>query len=568
MADKEAVRLAEYIIRADFGNIVASVASILLHRGRMRLTEIAHFTKLPRRQVAGILITLVQHNLAWHCETELGQRTQEFFEMNLKECLMRLRWGRILELTQENMGEDARLVVQVVLQGGKLRLPHILQDQILGLDLITSPSKREVRKQQLTEVVYKLIINRYIQPTTPILHRTPYDEMLKKRKAKEKSRSALLSVKELAQIKSDVMGEMRDLVKEETSADKALLKAGVKRKADAGIGGSSKKHKGDELEMVDPKAMLRINYERFDCLFRNKLIELAVADRYNKAAGFIVKGLMNVISAEEDSLLLETSSTGGMQAVFTQMREHERDSLSLGFGGKSLTSKSKIHELLAGYAAILAGEDDQNAYRAEGVFLGRDIMAASASGPQYMVLFERICSRLKRQLLESFVEETQGPMGKRVFNAVMHGDKVTEEMVVSKALIKGDDARIKLSALKTASLVTFQAISRTADRSASRCTFLYYVDLSRAYQTILSRMYKSLANIHQRKEMIYQEYEETFNNSQRSDVLEKTGKMDERDQVNLVKMEKELDKLNTAQLRMETNVFVLRDLPGGPLSVR
>lgn len=51
----------------------------------------------------------------------------------------------------------------------------------------------------------------------------------------------MLSVKELAQIKSDVMGEMRDLVKEETSADKALLKAGVKRKADAGIGGSSKK---------------------------------------------------------------------------------------------------------------------------------------------------------------------------------------------------------------------------------------------------------------------------------------------------------------------------------------
>lgn len=100
-----------------------------------------------------------------------------------------------------------------------------------------------------------------------------------------------------------------------------------------------------------------------------------------------------------------------------------------------MTSKSKIHELLAGYAAILAGEDDQNAYRAEGVFLGRDIMAASASGPQYMVLFERICSRLKRQLLESFVEETQGPMGKRVFNAVMHGDKVTEEMVSHRDVI-------------------------------------------------------------------------------------------------------------------------------------
>jgi DNA-directed RNA polymerase III subunit RPC3 len=106
MADKEAVRLAEHIIRSDFGSVVASVASILLHRGRMRLSEIAHFTKLPRQSVAGILITLVQHNLAWFCESELGDRIHEYFEMNLKECLMRLRWSRILELTQEEYGDD------------------------------------------------------------------------------------------------------------------------------------------------------------------------------------------------------------------------------------------------------------------------------------------------------------------------------------------------------------------------------------------------------------------------------------------------------------------------------
>jgi len=121
--------------------------------------------------------------------------------------------------------------------------------------------------------------------------------------------------------------------------------------------------------------------------------------------------------------------TATMQSVLTHMQDNERDALALGFGGKSMTSKAKIHELLAGYAAILAGEDDQNAYRAEGVYLGRDMMAASASGPQYMVLLERVCSRLKRQLLESYVEQTHGPVGKRVFNAVLHGDKVTEEMV-------------------------------------------------------------------------------------------------------------------------------------------
>lgn len=239
MAEKEAVRLAEQIVQTDFGHVVASVASILLHRGRMTLTEIAHFTKLPRKSVAGIIITLCQHNLAWHCESEsAGGRISEFFEMNLKECLMRLRWGRILETTQERFGTDGRLIVQAIFEGGKLRLPNILEQ--LKWETIENPSKREARRQQLIELVYKMIVERFIQPTSPALHRTPYDEMLRKRKVKEKAKGALISVKEAAQIKSDVMAEMRELVKEETSADKALLKAGVKRKSEGFLGSNKK----------------------------------------------------------------------------------------------------------------------------------------------------------------------------------------------------------------------------------------------------------------------------------------------------------------------------------------
>jgi DNA-directed RNA polymerase III subunit RPC3 len=140
--------------------------------------------------------------------------------------------------------------------------------------------------------------------------------------------------------------------------------------------------------------------------------------------------------------------------------------------------------------------------------------------------------------------------------------------VVSKALINNADARTKLSALKTANLITFQAIARGADRSASRCTFLYYVDLSGAYRTILTRMYKSLANIQQRKDMMYEKYKYVFETSQREDVIEDPSLMKPSERTTLKEMETELDRLNTAQTRMETNVFVLRDLPGGPLSVR
>lgn len=140
--------------------------------------------------------------------------------------------------------------------------------------------------------------------------------------------------------------------------------------------------------------------------------------------------------------------------------------------------------------------------------------------------------------------------------------------MVAKALINTAEARTKLSALKTASLITFQAIARGADRSASRCTFLFYVDLSRAYQTILTRMYKSLAHLHLRKQAIYQKYKYVYETSLRQDVMENPELMSEREKGLLSEMGDELDKITTAQNRMEMNVFVLRDLPGGPLSLR
>jgi hypothetical protein len=39
---------------------------------------------------------VISHNVAWHCEAPSGDNLIEYFEIKLKECLMRLRWGRIL----------------------------------------------------------------------------------------------------------------------------------------------------------------------------------------------------------------------------------------------------------------------------------------------------------------------------------------------------------------------------------------------------------------------------------------------------------------------------------------
>lgn len=118
-----------------------------------------------------------------------------------------------------------------------------------------------------------------------------------------------------------------------------------------------------------------------------------------------------------------------MHTILAHLSDTERDSLSLGLGSRSITSKSKIQEILAAYASILAGEDNNNAWASDGVFMTRNMMAASAAGAQYTVAYEKICTRMKRQLMEAYVESLEGGVGRRVFNAVLSGDKVTEEMV-------------------------------------------------------------------------------------------------------------------------------------------
>lgn len=81
-------------------------------------------------------------------------------------------------------------------------------------------------------------------------------------------------------------------------------------------------------------------------------------------------------------------------------------------------------------------------------------------------------------------------------------------------------------------------------------------------------MYKSLAHLHLRKQAIYQKYKYVYETSLRQDVMENPELMSEREKGLLSEMGDELDKITTAQNRMEMNVFVLRDLPGGPLSLR
>jgi DNA-directed RNA polymerase III subunit RPC3 len=65
------------------------------------------YARLKPRTVRAAILVLVQHNILWHATSE---DEGEVFEVNVDECLTRLRFGRYVELAEQHLGTPVRTV--------------------------------------------------------------------------------------------------------------------------------------------------------------------------------------------------------------------------------------------------------------------------------------------------------------------------------------------------------------------------------------------------------------------------------------------------------------------------
>jgi len=87
------------------------VASTLLNRGRLGITAVSRLSAVSRNNTLAAVLLLVQHNLVLsNGESLLGTGEEELYEFDVQECLMRLRWSKILSLTEEKLGPVVRCV--------------------------------------------------------------------------------------------------------------------------------------------------------------------------------------------------------------------------------------------------------------------------------------------------------------------------------------------------------------------------------------------------------------------------------------------------------------------------
>lgn len=90
-----------------------------------------------------------------------------------------------------------------------------------------------------------------------------------------------------------------------------------------------------------------------------------------------------------------------------------------------------------------------------------------------------------------------------------------------------------------------------------------YVDLQKAYATILDNLYKTLYNISRRRQAEEEEpgVKAVLEKRQRSDVIQDEARLLTRNEREIIAhWEKKREKLTVLEMRVEEAVFILRDL--------
>ncbi|KAI0282164.1 hypothetical protein BGY98DRAFT_956058 [Russula aff. rugulosa BPL654] len=508
MADVNTANVCTQIIHSHFGQFTSTVASTLLTRGRLSFPQLVRYSQLKPRTVRAAILVLVQHNILWHATSE---DEGEVFEVNIDECLTRLRFGRYVWLAEQRFGTPGAGIVQLLLDHGKLRPPDIMSH------LAPQGSKDST---VYIQALHKLVTSCYLKPSTVLSHISPRDKRISY-EAEEKAKIyGFPTAKELRQAQED-----------------EAEKVGMKRKSQVSsrpskAGGSSTSHS-------------------FNIHIRNKLIEAAARERFNDGAAQVLRAALKATESDQKTLAEIRSASTTAANIST----HLEDDHALKSGVVLNTRKPKDITLVKAYLSMLAFVDNPTP-------AGKAASFVSFTGSKVYVEFEIIATRLRRRVLEAVTRERHGDEGVRVLRLLLDCGKADEKQVSKLAMIGPKDVRPLLSAMSTESLISIQEVPKSADRNPTRMFYLWYVDLSKACSVLLGNLYKTLYNINVRKQAETEEasVKTVLEKRERSDVSQDSGLLTRNERETLKEWELKIEKLTVLEARVQEVVFILKDL--------
>ncbi|KAF8906013.1 RNA polymerase III subunit RPC82-domain-containing protein [Gymnopilus junonius] len=528
MADTHTRYLCAEIIHSQFGPLTAKLASVLLTRGRLSFLHLVRFSSLRPRLARACILVLVQQNILWHTK---GDDEGEMFEINVDECLMRLRFGKFVWLAEKIYGKQAADIVQIVLDHGKLRPPEILS-------LLSVYDLKKIK--QYRQIVHKLVSESYLKVSTILSHLSPRDKWIQYESEEKRKITGFPTAKELREAKEAAHARLK---REEEEAEQV----GLKRKAkDQQSGPYANKRKLSENEdVINDDIYFRVNYERFGIHLRSAIIEKAAKERFNHPTSLVVRAAMKVTENSHSSLNDARSVPTSVASIAMYIPEGADLASGLMYSSKKVSNMTCIKD----YLGMLASADNPTPE-------GKAASFISYSSSKVQVEFDIIKRRLRKNILESVARDKHGQEGVRILRLLAKTGKMDEKQISKMVMMAPKDVRPLLVALSADSLISTQEVPK----------LLRYVDHQKAFHVILGRVYKTLYNIlaRRRAEREHGEVAAVLDKRARSDVSQDESLLTRVEREILDDWEVKEGKLTALEMRVEEIVFLLKDLGGLP----
>jgi len=399
------------------------------------------------------------------------------------------------------------------------------------------------------QTFHTLVSNNYLRPTTTFSHLSPRDKLMEYEAEARKEIKNFPTAKELREAKEKAEARFK---REQQEAENIGL---VKRKVNEKVGHRQSKKRAIEEEVVDDTVYFRANSSKFNVHIRNTLIEEACRQRYNSAAGAVMRAVLKATEAKQLELTDPRSEPTALASIASFISDDEDLASGLHFGSSKTPSTMG---LIKEYLGLLAAADNPTQAGRAGAFLS---LIGSTSG-KVQVEFETICKRLRQGVLESVAREKYGDDGVRVIRFLLEVGKMGGDQIAKMAMMANKDVRPLLASMSEENLVSIQEVPKGADRNPTRTFYVWHVDLPKAYSVILRNLYRTLFNIQLRRRAEEEEpsLKVVLEKCARSDVQEDPSLLNRNERETLQTWEEKRDKLLLLEMRVEEMVFTVRDL--------
>ena len=513
--------------------------------GRLSIGQVAQRCRLLQRQAKAGVGTLVQLRLVQHNSID-GFST---YQVNLSATYNLLRIGKLTELAHQSHGDIASSIIEILAANGFTtvkqlevafaEVPHRVNGTHNG-------QNGNSRSSKFQTTLGALVNGGFIGRVRPAHLHIPHDA----RQAAESSHKEVGAggkkgeaerAQRAAQVAADLERRLDTFVSDD-ALDRAfnLLDSG-------------------EEEIPEDELFLCPNYSLVITTFRDTTVIQDVTRTLGKPSSRLARSVLKQIPLQEFPYDPDPNPREDIHTLaMTRLTEDLESELHNGINGhRDVAMTNGVDE---GEFADREDLEDGLRVLSEGPY---PFLQCNENTNQWVVNKYSMSSWLRERELLRLMASTVSSIGLRLIRMMIDKGKLDEKLLQEVGLLAAKGMRQALAELQSKGYIELQEVPREPQRQPSRTMYLWFYDSIRARDLLLGELYKTMARLYQRLQMVERErMKATLEKTERDDVRGRALEdvLAEQELVQLQQFQAKEKWLMAEIARLDESVVLLRDL--------